>query len=103
MCPSDWEFKEPEKPVAAWEIFCRCWRCNGPIDGESVFAVRLWADKHGVLAYDVERARDLDRDDVAVHMGGDRKCGKPISGYHGKILEKFDLPMSTDTEFLERV
>lgn len=103
MCPSDWEFKEPKKPAAAWEIFGRCWRCNHPIDGDSAFAVRLWVLDDGRLTHDVVAARQIHRDDVAVHMGGDRKCGKEISGYHGKILEWFDLPLSTDTSFLERV
>ena len=67
-----------------------------------MFAVLMWSE-HGEVRYDVVFAKSLNRESVAVHMGGDRKCSKEISGYHGKILQWFDLPLSTDTSFLERL
>lgn len=68
-------------------------------------AVRLWAEKHddSRLYYDIVMANSLGRDDIAVHMTGDRECAKEVSGFHGKILKKCDLTMSCETSFLDSI
>ena len=57
----------------------------------------------GRIFHDTVFVRDLGRDDVAIHMGGDRECRKELSGFHGKILKYFDFDMSCDTSFLDKL
>lgn len=93
---------EMSRSSLAMEIYTKCWRCNYAINGNSFFAAKLWAlDEH--LTYDIVRASELSRDDIAVHMSGDRECAKEVSGYHGKILKRLDLSMSCDTSFLDKL
>jgi len=82
--------------------FSKCCRCGGWISDRSAYAVSL-CGAEGRLTYDVVRVENLTRDDVAIHMGGDRECRRELSGFHGKILKSLDLPLSCDTSFLERL
>ena len=84
-------------------IYTRCWRCNQGISERSALAARVWAEKgdNQHLYYDIVMANSLGGDDIAVHMTGDRECVKEVSGFHGKILERLDLPVSCDTSFLD--
>lgn len=86
-------------------IYTRCWRCNQGISERSAMAVHLWAmtDDDSRLYYDIVMANSLGRDDIALHMTGDRECTKEVSGFHGKILKRCDLPMSCDTSFLDSI
>jgi hypothetical protein len=84
------------------DFYTRCWRCNQGISSDSFFAVQLWPE-YERLNYDIVMANKLHRDDLAVHMNGDRECTKEVSGYHGKILKRLDLSMSCDTAFLDTV
>ena len=80
--------------------YTRCWRCGAGINEDSIFAVYLWPE-YGRLNHDIVMAKTLGDSSVALHMSGDRKCVKEVSGFHGKILKRLDLPMSCDTAFLD--
>jgi len=82
------------------DFYARCWRCEQGISSDSVFAVRLWP-QDGRVGHDIVRCLDLGKDDMAMHMLGDRACTREVSGFHGKILKRMDLPMSVDTSFLD--
>jgi len=82
--------------------FPRCWRCGSFISDRSAYAV-IVSSGDDRLDTDVVMSKNLSRNDVVIHMGGDRECRKELSGFHGKILKKLDLPISCDTSILERL
>lgn len=82
------------------DFYAKCWRCDQGISSNSFFAVDLRLNIER-LGYDIVKASALHRDSIALHMLGDRECTREVSGFHGKILKKLDLPMSCDTSFLD--
>lgn len=76
-----------------------CCRCNRAITSKSFFAVLLWAKDESVL-HDIVKVGKMPSGAVAIHLGGDRECKMEVSGFHGKILKKLELPLSCDTVFL---
>jgi hypothetical protein len=82
--------------------FAKCWRCQSHISDRSAYAV-LVLRRDDVLFTDIIMSKNLSRNDVAIHMGGDRECRRELSGFHGKILKKLELPTGCDTSILERL
>jgi hypothetical protein len=82
--------------------FPKCWRCGSFISDRSAYAVSI-RSRYDKLFTDIVMSKNLERDEVAIHMGGDRECRKELSGFHGKILKKLELPAGCDTSKLERL
>ena len=82
--------------------FAKCGRCGSAITDRSAYAIRIWSDDDSVR-HDTVMSKNLTRDSVAIHMGGDRECRRELSGFHGKILKNLDLPVSCDTSVLDRL
>lgn len=82
--------------------FPQCCRCGSFISDRSAYAA-LIRSRHDKLFIDIVMSKNLSRDDVAIHMGGDRECRREQSGFHGKILKTLGLPLSCDTSKLERL
>lgn len=82
------------------DFYARCWKCDKSISSNSMFAIQLWL-KDDILCHDTVRSKMLQSDSMAMHMSGDRECAKEVSGFHGRILKRLDLPISYNTEFLD--
>jgi hypothetical protein len=82
--------------------FPKCWRCGSYISDRSAYAVLIRRRDDGLFT-DIVMSKNLTKGDVAIHMGGDRECRKELSGFHGKILKKLELPTGCDTSKLERL
>lgn len=79
----------------------RCMRCRQTIDyGKSAFTLVIVANGGEVNA-DMLRTQNVPAEAIAMHVNGDRECGKPVSAFRKSILQALGIEEKLDLSFLD--
>ena len=78
----------------------RCARCRQLISDKSAFAVKIQKVSGHVL-HDIVCQKFLLEGDIAIHVNGDRECGKEVSSYKPDLLEALGFTSHYDLAFLD--
>ena len=68
-----------------------CMRCGEVFDASKSAYVLVVSEKDWGWGVDVIRVVEVEYEDCAVHLNGDRACVRTLAGYRRKIAKKLGL------------
>jgi len=81
----------------------QCMRCKQDFDPDKTRFVAKIHEFDWGLGIEVTRPIGLGEGCCAVHLIGDRECGKPISGYRSEIVQKLGITDISDIQGYQKL
>ena len=78
-----------------------CVRCGKKVRADKSAFCLVVINKNNSIYADLHYSSELAGSEVALHVNGDRECGKEIALYRKQMLGKLELPNGCDVSVLD--